>query len=180
MTLSELLLIFGLVTLACAALVLPFLFRSRSVDPVVSRIERALAEAVSAARGGPMETVFAESTAARIGSEVRTVAQRLSALDAQDLSRRLADIQKSEQSASTERAAATARLHRESLERLAAMREADARALLELAELLEALRAQLLLARLAGSSAIGTSGASAEIVSEVWARVQGLSATMDP
>jgi len=48
------------------------------------------------------------------------------------------------------------------------------RALDELCELVQALRTQLVLARFAGSSVEGTGG----IVSEVWARVEGLGAAL--
>jgi hypothetical protein len=55
------------------------------------------------------------------------------------------------------------------------MRVADTRALEELADLLEALRTQLVLARYAGSPADSASA----IVSEVWARLEGLGAVLD-
>jgi hypothetical protein len=75
----------------------------------------------------------------------------------------------------SERTLDAARLQHESLARLEQLRAADAQALEELADLLEALRAQLLLARYAGSSADGTGA----IVSEVWARLEGLGAAFD-
>src|SRR5262249_7714456 len=68
----------------------------------------------------------------------------------------------------------TARLHYENVKRLAALRDRDARAIEELADLVQALRTQLVLARFAGSSVEGAGG----IVSEVWARVEGLGAAM--
>ena len=55
------------------------------------------------------------------------------------------------------------------------MAAADAQALQELAELLEALRSQLLLARYSGSSAEGAGA----IVGEVWARLEGLGVAFD-
>jgi hypothetical protein len=72
------------------------------------------------------------------------------------------------------RALITARLHCENVRRLVALRDRDARALEELADLMQALRTQLVLARFAGSSVEGAGG----IVSEVWARVEGLGAAM--
>src|SRR5262249_53912105 len=80
-----------------------------------------------------------------------------------------------EKSGASLRAIATARLHLDNVRRLHAMRERDARALDELADLVQALRTQLVLARFAGSTVEGVGG----IVSEVWARVEGLGAAMD-
>ena len=59
--------------------------------------------------------------------------------------------------------------------RLQQIRAADAQALGELAELLEALRSQLLLARYSGSAAEGAGA----IVGEVWARLEGLGVAFD-
>jgi hypothetical protein len=80
-----------------------------------------------------------------------------------------------EQARASSRALATARLHLDNVRRLRAMRDRDARALEELADLIQALRTQLVLARFAGSSVEGVGG----IVSEVWARVEGLGAAID-
>ena len=85
--------------------------------------------------------------------------------------RRVAELEKAQASA---RSLATARLHLENVRRLAALRDRDARALEELADLVQALRTQLTLARFAGSSVEGVGG----IVSEVWARVEGLGAAL--
>ena len=79
-------------------------------------------------------------------------------------------------SGASDRAVATARLQHDSRVRLADLRAADARALDELADILEALRTQLLLARYEGSPADDASA----IVSEVWARLEGLGAAVDP
>jgi hypothetical protein len=65
-------------------------------------------------------------------------------------------------------------MHLDNVRRIEALRDRDARALEELADLVGALRAQLALARFAGSQAEGTSG----IVSEMWARVEGLGAAL--
>lgn len=149
--------------------------------PIVARIERALADAVDAAEGTPMSGVFTRATATRISAEVAHVARRvadLGALGAQNgfdreaSARRLAEL---ERSGASERAIATARLQYESLERLTQLRAADARALEDLADLLEALRTQLVLARYAGSSADGASA----MVTEVWARLEGLGVVLD-
>jgi hypothetical protein len=74
-----------------------------------------------------------------------------------------------------ERAVATAKLQHDSLHRLEQLCAADAQALEELADLLEAFRAQLLLARYSGSSADSASA----IVGEVRARLEGLGAAFD-
>lgn len=154
---------------------------ARGDDPVVQRVQRALAEAVEAVAGTPMRGVFSEDTAARIGAEVARVAERLDDLraladqkgfDVVASARRLEEL---ERSGAPERAIATARMQHESLERLARLRAADARALEELADLLEALRTQLVLARYAGSSADGATA----MVSEVWSRLEGLGAALD-
>jgi hypothetical protein len=147
----------------------------------LGRIDRALAEAVDAVAGTPMSDAFSKATAARIEAEVRRVASRLEELraleartarDAVASARRLQDLAAQ---GAPERAVATARLRHESLSRLEALRAADAQALEELADLLEALRTQLLLARYAGSSAEGADA----IVTEVWARLEGLGTAFD-
>lgn len=151
-------------------------------DAIVARVDKALAEAVAAVDGTPMAEVFPHRIATRIAAEVANVAVRLadltelsekSGFDRAASAQRLADL--ATQGAS-DRALATARLQHESLERLDELRAADARALEELAGLVEALRMQLVLARYAGSNADGASA----IVSEVWARLEGLGAVIDP
>lgn len=148
----------------------------------VARIEAALAEAVAAVAGTPMSDVFSAKVAARIAAEVTRVAARLdelsaltthAAFNAQASARH---IQELEARGASERAVATARLQHESFLRLHQLRGADAQALEELAELLEALRTQLLLARYSGSSADGVGA----IVGEVWARLEGLGVAFDP
>jgi hypothetical protein len=145
---------------------------------ITARIDRVLAEAVEAVAGTPMSDVFSPRIAARIAEQVARVAahmEELSALvarsgfDARQSAERVRDL---ESSAAPERSVATARLQHESLLRLQQLRTADAQALDELAGLLEALHAQLLLARYSGSSAEGAGA----IVSEVWARLEGLGA----
>jgi hypothetical protein len=147
----------------------------------VRRVEVALAEAVDAVAGTPMSEVFSAKIAARIAAEVARVAERLDELtalttragfDAQASARHVRDL---EARAAPERTLVTARLQHESLARLQQIRTADAQAIDELAELLEALRAQLLLARYSGSSAEGAGA----IVSEVWARLEGLGVAFD-
>ncbi len=212
MSLRDLLLVYGLVGVACAIAVVlrapgsrasvaasaamtiplwpvwaPFALGAARRPPpseesaVVQRIERALAEAVSAVAGSPIADVFSPKTAARITSEVARVAARqaeLTALagkggfDVAAARERLRDL---ESRGAPERVVATARVQLESVLRLGELRAADARALEELAELLEALRTQLVLARYAGSSAEGAGA----LVGEVWARLEGLGAAFD-
>jgi hypothetical protein len=147
----------------------------------VPRIGRALSDAVAAVAGTPISDVFSPKVAARIAAEVSRVASRLdelsaltaqAAFDAQASARHLRDL---EARGAPERAVATARMQHESLTRLERLRGADVQALEELAELLEALRTQLLLARYSGSSADGAGA----IVSEVWARLEGLGVAFD-
>jgi hypothetical protein len=151
-------------------------------DAIIARVEKALADAVAAVADTSMSEVFTQRTAARIAAEVKHVATRLadlsalaerSGFDREASARRLAEL---ESSAPPDRADAPPRLQNENLERLAQLRIADARALEELADLLEALRTQLVLARYAGSSADGAPA----IVSEIWARLEGLGAVLDP
>ncbi len=157
--------------------------RSRSHGPL-ARIDRALDESVKAVAGTPMSQVFSRQVAQRISAEVALVAERIDelaalasceGLDRAASAERLRALEAKGEGAS-ERTVATARLQYESLMRLEALRAADAQALDELADLLEALRAQLLLARYAGSTADGTGA----IVSEIWARLEGLGAAFEP
>jgi hypothetical protein len=128
-----------------------------------------------------MSDVFSQKVASRMEAEVVRVSARMAELsalmaragfDAQASAQHLKDL---EGRGVPERTIATARLQHESLCRLQQLRAADAQALDELAELLEALRAQLLLARFSGASAEGVGA----IVSEVWARLEGLGVAFD-
>ena len=149
---------------------------------ILARVDNALTDAVAAVAATPMSEVFTPRTAARIAAEVARVAGRLADLSAlaeksgfdPEASRRR--LEQLERGGASERAVATARLQHDSLARLAELRAADARALDELADLLEALRTQLVLARYEGSPADDASA----IVSEVWARFEGLGAVLDP
>ena len=158
--------------------------RSRAArSPVAEaavRVEAALREGVEACAGTSLESLLPRDAAVRIAAEVRRASERHAELtavlgrDGFDLAaaeRRVVSLEKSSASA---RSLATARLHLENVKRLAALRDRDARALEELADLVQALRTQLTLARFAGSSVEGVGG----IVSEVWARVEGLGAAI--
>jgi hypothetical protein len=155
---------------------------SRAVrSAAATRIDGALAAAVDAVAGSPIADVFTPKAAARIAEEVAHVVTRQAELvtlgakagfDVATSRQRLRDL---ESRGAPERLIATARMQLESLLRLEELRRADERALEELAELLEALRTQLVLARYAGSSAEGVSA----MVGEVWARLEGLGAAFD-
>ncbi|WP_438013779.1 hypothetical protein WMF18_22905 [Sorangium sp. So ce315] len=147
-----------------------------------ARVQGALREGVSACAGTSFEALLSREAAARIEAEVARAAARHAELDAllrqggfdeAAAAARVAEIERG--GAGSGRALATAHLHLENIRRLRAMRDRDARALEELADLVQALRTQLVLARFAGSSVEGVGG----IVSEVWARVEGLGAAID-
>jgi hypothetical protein len=152
-----------------------------SVVAAVRRIAQALREGVDATRGTPLGALLPEAAAARILAEVERVAARHAELDALlrtaefDVARALARVQALERQEAPARMLATARLHHDNVARLARLRDRDARALDELADLAGALRTQLVLAAYAGSTDAGASG----IVSELCARVEGLSAAID-
>ena len=155
--------------------------QAASVQDAVRRIEAALREGVDTAEGSALAALLPASAAERILAEVGRVAARHAEIDHLlgtpdlDLERANARLAALEAADGPARAIATARLHAENVRRLARLRDRDARALDELADLTAALRTQLVLARFAGSSVDGASG----IVGEVWARVEGLSEAMD-
>lgn len=155
--------------------------QTASVRAAVLRIESALREGVDTAEGSALAALLPASAAERILAEVARVAARHAELEQLlltpdlDVERADARLAALETAGGPARAIATARLHAENVRRLARLRDRDARALDELADLTAALRTQLVLARFAGSSVDGASG----IVGEVWARVEGLSEAMD-
>ena len=158
--------------------------RGRSPRSVTSeaatRIDAALHEGVEACAGTSLESLLPRDAASRISAEVARAAARHAELmtllgrqefDLAFAARRVAEF---EATPSAGRPLITARLHYENVKRLVALRDRDARAIEELSDLVQALRTQLVLARFAGSSVEGAGG----IVSEVWARVEGLGAAM--
>jgi len=146
-----------------------------------ARVQRALREGVEACAGTSYESLLSREAASRIDAEVTRAAARHTELDALlrregfDAVAAAARVAELERAGASLRAIATARLHQDNVKRLHGMRDRDARALDELADLVQALRTQLVLARFAGSSVEGVGG----IVTEVWARVEGLGAAMD-
>lgn len=152
-----------------------------ATSDAAAQVKRALREGLEACAGTPYESLLSRDAASRIEAEVTRAAARHAELDALlrregfDADAAASRVAELERSGATLRAIATARLHLDNVRRLHLMRDRDARALDELADLVQALRTQLVLARFAGSSIEGVGG----IVSEVWARVEGLGAAMD-
>ena len=147
---------------------------------VCRRIERALADATAGIAGTPVEPLLSRRSALQILAAVERITTRLDqlealvagdGLDVTELARRVEELERSGPSDS--RALATARLRHDGALRLRALRDADRRALDELAELADALKAQVLLARYAGASADTASG----IIAELSIRLEALGAS---
>lgn len=158
--------------------------RTHTPEPasgVAGRTEAALLEGHAAVRGTALEPLLPREAVDRILGELRRAAARHAELTAllERSSFRLetarARVAELERQGGSARALASARLHLDNVERLEGVRRRDAAALEELAELVAALRTQLVLARYAGSSPVGAT----DIVNEVHARVEALGATMD-
>ena len=146
----------------------------------VARIEAELEGAAVAARGSAFEILLPQPACDRIRAELRQAVARIDELDAV-LAQPGFDLAQAERrvtaltEAGSPRALRTAVLHRDNVARLEVLRDRHARAVEELGELVGALRSQLVLARYAGSSPEGVGG----IVSELWARVEGLGEAME-
>ena len=147
----------------------------------VARIEEQLGQAVAAARGSAWSVLLPDDAVRRLRAEIALVVRRIAELDevlAQpgfDLSGAERRVSELSGRGTSRRALETAVLHRNNVARIQAMRDRSERALEELGELVGALRSQLVLARYAGSSPEGVGG----IVTELWARVEGLADVMD-
>ena len=146
----------------------------------VTRIEEQLTQAVSAARGSAWSVLLPDDAVRRLRAEIALVVRRIAELD-EVLAQPGFDLREAERRVSalsgggaSRRALETAVLHRNNVARIQAMRDRSERALEELDELVGALRSQLVLARYAGSSPEGVGG----IVTELWARVEGLADVM--
>ena len=148
--------------------------------PAASRVEAALREGLDACRGTPLAHLLPVDAAQQLVDEVSRVEARCTELtrllSRNDLnearaSARLAEL---ERDGASERTIATARLHLVHVERLHRIRERDRGALSALADLAEALRTQLVLARYEGASVEGVG----DLVSELSARVEGLSSAL--
>ncbi|MCC6874697.1 MAG: hypothetical protein IT378_10370 [Sandaracinaceae bacterium] len=148
--------------------------------PRVQSLEAELRRAVDAAAGSPFEILLSADAADRIRDEVRAATAKIAELEAV-LAQPGFDLAQAEERVAAlvargnPRALRTAVLHRDNVSRIRALRDRHARALEELTELVGALRSQLVLARYAGSSPEGVGG----IVTELWARVEGLGEALD-
>jgi hypothetical protein len=153
--------------------------RTHARSPL-ARVHAALEGATAAAAGSPFEPLIGEASAERIRRDVDRVASRIDELtsaiarpgsDPAAAARRVEEL---ERAGASGRAIAAARVHRDAALRLAEARDADLRALGDLADALEALRGQVVLAKM------GSPGERAgDIVADVWARVEGLGAAME-
>src|SRR5262245_18063844 len=134
--------------------------RGRSPRSVTSeaaaRIDAALHEGVEACAGTSLESLLPGDAASRISAEVARAAARHAELmtvlgrqefDVVSAERRVAELEAAPNPA---RALISARLHPEIVKRLVSLRDRDARGIEELADLVQALRTQLVLARFAG------------------------------
>jgi multidrug efflux pump subunit AcrA (membrane-fusion protein) len=153
---------------------------TKAAPPVASRIEVVLAEARAAAAGTDFEAMLNEAAAARIVSEVQRASERLAGMaellarpgyNAAEARARLDALE-----GATEGTQRTARLHLESVERLARMHREQEAALVELEQVITALRSQLEVARYAGSMNEGFDA----IVGDLWSRVEGLGEAYEP
>ena len=144
-------------------------------SPALDRLHATLDDTLAAAAGTPFEPMLGRDAAERIRREIERAAARVAELevalarpgfDPGHAEARLAELE------SRGAPARAARLHRDSVLRLATLRDADRRTLEEMGDALEALRSQIVLARVAAPG-------SSDIVSELWARVEGLGAALD-
>lgn len=140
----------------------------RAEDPAARAAER-VREALESVEKAAAETAFAglldASAGLRLRQELARATQRVHAID-----RELA-----QQQAGSLTSSATLHLRAESEASLRAIRDRDLRAMLELAELLGALRTRIVLAQHTGGSDAGPEG----MVSEVWDRIVGLGEAME-
>lgn len=151
-------------------------------SPIASAaIATVLDQAVAAVAGSPLEALFTREAADQIAAEVARIEARRAALsrivgaEGAELAASSDALRELEARGGAARVIASARLRHDSLLRLATLRIECSQALDDLAALLDALRAQLLLARFEGTSAVDVEG----IVAEVWSRLEGLAATQE-
>ncbi|MDD9935548.1 MAG: hypothetical protein OXT09_18200 [Myxococcales bacterium] len=144
------------------------------------RIEEALREGVDVADGTALDAMLNAGSSARITEMVRRADARREELRAllsrpefclEAARRRVRDAEAEQRP----RSLATARLHLDNVERLHAMAAHDEALMHEIADLAEALRTQLLMARFAGSSGDGIG----DIIGDLWSRVEALSEAME-
>lgn len=147
---------------------------------VARRIELALDEALAAIAGSPLSALLPERSVLAMKRSVALASSRVAELEnAVSRGRRESletrrRIERLEGDGTNRRALATARVHLENLEKLESILGREREALLDFADLCDALRAQLVLARYAGSSLDGVG----EIVEELGARIEGLDSAL--
>ncbi|HMJ13964.1 MAG TPA: hypothetical protein VK524_21250 [Polyangiaceae bacterium] len=147
----------------------------------VRRILSALEEGLACVLGTPLERLLNGQSAEQIRREVERIAARhqelVRLLGREEFCPEAAERKLSalEAGGAPVRVRASARLHLENVRRLAQLAERDRRALDELLGLVDALRTQLVLVRLSGSSAEGVG----DIVSELWTRLESLNEASD-
>lgn len=146
-----------------------------------ARVREALEEVASSVQGTPLARLVDDQSSREILQEVERLASRreeLVALLAQErfnpqlATRKLEELRAA---GASPRAQSSALLHLSNIRRLSELAERDARALEELAELVSALRTQLIFVRLSGSGAAGVS----DTLGELWARLEALSEASD-
>lgn len=147
--------------------------------PLGRQVDTVLAEALEAIAGTPAEGLLSRADALAIRDRVLAAAARLGRLQAQ-LSRPSFDsaaaagrVAELERQGASETVLTTARLHLRSLERLEQCCRRQEQELAELVDLLQIMRAQLLLARYGSDSHPG------ELLTEIWARLEGMGAVED-
>ncbi len=149
--------------------------RERTNDARASELHAALDGVVEAAAGSTFESLLAHDAVTRIRNEIDLATQRIEELrialeqpgfDPRAAHARLVELERANASP---RAIVAARLHRDGVARLVRLHQGQRLALEELGDALMALRAQFVLARVAGHG-------KDDIVSDLWARVEGLGA----
>jgi hypothetical protein len=144
------------------------------------RIHAALDEALSAVRGTSLAALLSESHVAAMRASVSRSSARILELEAmvdrneREASDTRARVEELERAGASGRSLSTARVHLDNLEKLIALFHAERAALEDLADLCEALRSQLVLARFAGPPVDGVS----DLVTELGARVEGLDSAL--
>ena len=150
------------------------------VDPRTAQLHAALDAAIAAAAGSPFEALLSSDAALRVRREIDRAGARIAELDATlrrpgfDPAAADARLSELERTGASPRAIANAHLHRDAVARLARTIEQDRRALGELGDAIDALRSQIVLAR------VTAPGGDGEIAADLWARVEALGAVFDP
>jgi len=150
-------------------------FRGPAAEPA-RRIERALRRAIAAIAGTPFEPLWPRAARASLMDELRRVAERLEELErciaVHEVRPDRTDMRIHELAAdrASETSLAAVRLRQQAECQLVKLRERNLRALQELADLVELLAAQALVARYAGSSTESLE----ELVTEVSSRFEAM------